>query len=209
MAAAMPPSAMTVWALPSSDLHTRATWQPCAAASIAARSPAPPAPTTTTSNSWVSYSAMVLEHPQVGDRPVGDQADVQISEGDHEEAHPRVQHVSLVEDGAPAPQPVAQRVLGEAVEVPAAEVAAGVARQRVDPQHRGVGQQHQRAHSQAEAVWEGEPPDRVPGVAAREGEHEVEEVAVDVLQDQRESRLAAVAPPGVGDGAGGRRPPER
>ncbi len=48
-AAATPPSAITVWALPSSDLHTRPTSAPAILASIAARNPAPPAPITTTS----------------------------------------------------------------------------------------------------------------------------------------------------------------
>ena len=54
--AAMPPSAMTVWALPSSDLHTRPVRAPSADAAMAARRPAPPAPMTSTSSSWVSYS---------------------------------------------------------------------------------------------------------------------------------------------------------
>ncbi len=58
-AAAIPPSAMTVWALPSSDLHTRPTLQPAAEASMAARSPAPPAPMTSTSKLWVSYVAAI------------------------------------------------------------------------------------------------------------------------------------------------------
>ncbi len=49
IAAAMPPSAITVWALPSSDLHTIAVRAPDSWAAIAARRPAPPAPTTTTS----------------------------------------------------------------------------------------------------------------------------------------------------------------
>ena len=53
IAAAMPPSAITVCALPSSDLQTRPTLTPCAAASIAARKPAPPAPMTSTSCSIV------------------------------------------------------------------------------------------------------------------------------------------------------------
>ena len=48
-AAATPPSAMTVWALPRSDLQTRPTVAPAALASIAARRPAPPAPMTSTS----------------------------------------------------------------------------------------------------------------------------------------------------------------
>ena len=49
IAAAMPPSAITVWALPSSDLQTIAVSAPASWAAIAARRPAPPAPTTTTS----------------------------------------------------------------------------------------------------------------------------------------------------------------
>jgi hypothetical protein len=57
-AAAIPPSAITVWALPSSDLHTTPTSTPAADASIAARSPAPPAPITSTSCSWVSWSVI-------------------------------------------------------------------------------------------------------------------------------------------------------
>ena len=48
-AAAMPPSAITVCALPSSDLQTSAVRAPASEAAIAARSPAPPAPITRTS----------------------------------------------------------------------------------------------------------------------------------------------------------------
>jgi hypothetical protein len=51
MAAAQPPSAITVCALPNSDLEMMAVRLPWLRASIAARSPAPPAPITTTSNS--------------------------------------------------------------------------------------------------------------------------------------------------------------
>ena len=51
MAAAMPPSAMTVWALPRSDLQISAVLTPRAEASMAARNPAPPAPMTMTSYS--------------------------------------------------------------------------------------------------------------------------------------------------------------
>ncbi len=48
-AAATPPSAITVWALPRSDFETTPTFAPVAAASMAARRPAPPAPMTSTS----------------------------------------------------------------------------------------------------------------------------------------------------------------
>jgi hypothetical protein len=53
IAAAMPPSAITVCALPSSDLVTTPTFTPRDAASMAALSPAPPAPMTRTSCSTV------------------------------------------------------------------------------------------------------------------------------------------------------------
>ena len=58
MLAAMPPSAITVWALPNSDLQMTAVRMPCSRASIAARSPAPPAPITTTSHCWRSTCVM-------------------------------------------------------------------------------------------------------------------------------------------------------
>ena len=51
IAAAMPPSAMTVCALPRSDLQISPTLTPAADASMAARKPAPPAPITSTSYS--------------------------------------------------------------------------------------------------------------------------------------------------------------
>ena len=49
IAAAAPPSAITVCALPNSDLEMMAVFLPASRASIAARRPAPPAPITTTS----------------------------------------------------------------------------------------------------------------------------------------------------------------
>ena len=49
MAAAQPPSAITVCALPNRDLEMIAVFFPRSRASIAARSPEPPAPITTTS----------------------------------------------------------------------------------------------------------------------------------------------------------------
>jgi hypothetical protein len=47
--AAMPPSAITVWALPNSDLQITAVRLPSSRAAMAARRPAPPAPITMTS----------------------------------------------------------------------------------------------------------------------------------------------------------------
>src|SRR4029453_7025550 len=52
----MPPSAITVWALPSRDLQTMAVLAPASWAAIAARRPEPPAPITTTSD-WCFSTA--------------------------------------------------------------------------------------------------------------------------------------------------------
>src|SRR6476646_4423008 len=79
IAAAAPPSAITVCALPSSDLQTSATRSPGAAASIAARSPAPPAPMTRTSDSVVSYVG-TLENPPVVPDAHRAHAHVQVGE---------------------------------------------------------------------------------------------------------------------------------
>src|SRR5437868_3380507 len=120
------------WAWPRSDLHTSPTETPAADASMAARSPAPPAPMTSTSCSWVSYSGIagshhsaacglanqerVLAEPQAAERlkesrivpnAHGAQADVEIGEADAEERQPGPLHVVLVEPGAQAPGSVA------------------------------------------------------------------------------------------------------
>src|SRR6218665_938952 len=60
--AAMPPCAATVWLRVGKTLVMQAVLKPCSAMPRVARRPAPPAPTTTTSNSWSmsSYCAMAI-----------------------------------------------------------------------------------------------------------------------------------------------------
>src|SRR6185369_13881049 len=132
-AAATPPSAMTVWALPRSDLQTSPTETPCAAASMAARRPAPPAPITRTSCSCVSYSGMAIvvprleDDPEIADHAHGHEPDVEVGEPHAEEREPGEGRMALVEPGEQVPEPVARGRLGEAVDVAPAHVAAGVA----------------------------------------------------------------------------------
>src|ERR1700761_46914 len=86
--AAQPPSAITVWALPNSDLQITATRKPCCRPSIAARRPAPPAPITSTSYACRSTSVIEFqlpnesEEPHVGDPPGRHQPDVQVGQRD-------------------------------------------------------------------------------------------------------------------------------
>src|SRR5580704_8862539 len=97
--AAMPPSAMTVWALPSKDLVTTVTLQPASAAAIAARIPAPPAPTTRTSHSMVSYGSGVAaiseDDVRVDDDPGSQRVDVDVRDDEAEHAAPRLYGVAL------------------------------------------------------------------------------------------------------------------
>src|ERR1044071_6908603 len=84
IAAAIPPSAMTVWALPSSDLQINPPVPPFPPASIAARSPAPPAPITNTSYDFCSIG--VSNKPDVVPYAHGTETHEDVAEGDREEA---------------------------------------------------------------------------------------------------------------------------
>src|SRR5664280_1616698 len=214
MAAAMPPSAITVWALPSRDLQTTAVRRPMAWASTAARRPAPPAPMMTTSNSWVSYSVMFSSsldmEAVVVDGPTGHQSHVQVGEGHEEEAHPCEEHVLPVEGGERLPELVADGRLGELLHPAAAQVPAGVAAEGVEPQQRGVDTQDGRADADPDPEARlAEGLDGVDGQDDVEDEAEVEEVPVDVLEEQREPGLSGVGAVAVGHRAGRRGQPER
>src|SRR5439155_16104189 len=118
---------------PSSDLHTSPVRAPASAAAIAARSPAPPAPITNTSTSWVSYSAM-SEEPRIVDGPRGHEPDVQVGQGHHDQARPREEHVALVQPRQPFPDPVAHRSSRALVHGAPEDVPSRVARERVPPE---------------------------------------------------------------------------
>src|ERR1700681_1102342 len=134
MPAAMPPSAITVWALPSNDFVTTVTLQPASAAAIAARMPAPPAPTTSTSHSMVSYgsgdTAISEDDVRVDEDPGAEQVDVHVGDDDAEHAAPCPERVALVEHGHPLPCAGAHLANGRlrvAVEPAADQVAPRVA----------------------------------------------------------------------------------
>src|ERR1700749_4073147 len=92
MAAPAPPSAMTVWALPSRLLQMTAVLAPASWAAMAARRPEPPAPLTRTAEEWLSSSLMESslssEEAGVGDGAAGHQPDVHVGQGHHHQAGP-------------------------------------------------------------------------------------------------------------------------
>src|ERR1022692_1628336 len=197
--AAMPPSAMTVWALPSSDLVTTVTLQPASAA-IAARMPAPPAPTTSTSHSMVSYAsgdAVTSEDDvRIDEDPGTQQVDVHVGDDNAEHAAPCPDGVALVEHGHPLPGAVAglaELRLRVAVEPAADEMAPRVAAECVAAEQDDVDQHDPGAEPElhvAVGCEEGEV-DVIPEEAG-DDQHEVEEEPVEVVEEERERGLAAV-----------------
>src|SRR6266705_3534295 len=83
----------------------------------------------------------------------------------------------------------------EAVEGPAHQVAGRVAGEAVERERSGGDQQHERADPDADAAPEARPLEHVAPEEEEVDERDVERVAVEVLEDEGEGGLAAVAVP--------------
>src|SRR5664279_1099988 len=208
--AATPRSAITVCALPNSDLQMIATRRPSPRAGMAARRPAPPAPTIRTSYRCSSWSEIrsgppwLSEEAKIADGAVRQQGDVQIGDDQPAQRHPGQQHVPAVQFRDLLPHPVSAGVTREMLELAAHDVPAGMAGQGVQPDQCGVDQQDDGAEANVAplALRVPESQDRVVGQDDPEDHREEPEVPVDVLQDQRETGLAGVPLVRLGDRAG-------
>src|SRR5688572_8891338 len=208
IAAAIPPSAMTVWALPRSDLVMTATLTPRAEASIAARRPAPPAPITRTSvsitgNCIVGVSRRpglqarrrVSENPEIRPDPHGQHPDIQVREADPDQTGPRPLHVPPVQAAHTGVCALANRPARHDIERAAGEMAERVTTKSVEPQEHHVRREDQRPDADAElrggaGLEDGAPvgrePHGYPGVVtedADEHDRDIQKVAMDVLDD--------------------------
>src|SRR5579884_1122404 len=215
MPAAMPPSAITVCALPSSDFVTTETEHPASAAAIAARMPAPPAPMTSTSVSMGMYGSLISsEHDvRVREDPGAKQMDVGVGDHDAEHAQPRPDRVAPVEDRGQRPHPVAplaQRRRRVAVQAAARQVTERVAPECVARQEKDVDQHDAGAdaHLHVAGVRVEEREEDVVPEKAGDDEHQVEEEPVQVVEEERELRLPAIPPVAHLPHRAGRRIPE-
>src|SRR5947209_2848562 len=155
MAAAMPPSAITVCALPSRDLHTTPTEAPAAEAAIAARRPAPPAPMIRTSCSCVS-KLPIISAPEVPVREAAapesaccHKTDIDIGEHDREERNPGPVAVPRIQKAHEPPHPTPRSAAAharEAVDVAAHEMSKRMAGSGVEGNEHDIGQHDQGAN---------------------------------------------------------------
>src|SRR5271156_6402211 len=119
------------------------------------------------------------ENPRVVYPPARYQADIEVREGNEDQAHPSDLHMPRVQLGHEPPELEADRVAGEMLEPATDYVAARMARKRIEPQQGCIYDQHPPAVREMEGL------DGVPSEDAVQDEPEVEEVAVDVLEDER------------------------
>src|SRR5215813_6942093 len=136
------------------------------------------------------------QQAQVTDGTRGDETDVEVGRADRDEADPRERHVVRVQ-AARAPPHRVLRARGaaarEAVEPAADEMARRVAREAVARERGRAREQDERADAQAEGETVAHGIHHVPPEKEEVHEGDVEEVAVEILEDQREGRLATVA----------------
>ena len=123
------------------------------------------------------------------------QADIEIGEADGEEADPREEHVAFVQKLKPTPGSVACGAEGGArktVELSAGQVAQRVAGESVEGEQGDVDEQNERADADAKSVrGEEESLDGVMPKKREKNDGEIKEVAMEILQNEREMRFAA------------------
>src|SRR5882757_7626581 len=135
--------------------------------------------------------------------------DVKIGEADGDEAGPGKNHVTFIEQAKKAPRGVArnaERGAGEAVELSADDVTKRVAGKSVESEEADVDEHDECAEADTEFAAEEEGFGGVVPEEAEKNNREIEEVAMNILQDERERRFAAIvfANGGFADGAGRR-----
>src|SRR3990172_1263276 len=106
------------------------------------------------------------------------------------------------------PDPVPGRGSGKDIDMPPAQMPAGVAGKRVQGEQHHVDPEDEGPDPDPETIREPERQDRIPGKDDDEEHSEIKSVAMDVLKDKGKGGFAIIAPARIGDGARRRSPPE-
>ena len=135
--------------------------------------------------------------------------DVEIGEADGDEAGPGEDHVTFIEQAKEAPCRVArnaERSARETIELSADDVTKRVAGESVESEEADVDEHDECAEADVECAVEIESFDGVVPEEAEKKDGEIKKIAMNVLQDKRERRFAAIvfANGGFANGAGRR-----
>src|SRR5579863_2067567 len=139
--------------------------------------------------------------PWLEDSPVGPDAHVAeayvyVRKADKEHADPGPLHVLPVQRRRAVVAGFADRTLGNLIQTSANQVTKGMASESVETQQNRIGDQYQRTDADTEGLAAGAvPPEGLPAVVSQdddEGDREIQEVAMDVLENQREATLAPI-----------------
>src|SRR5579871_426546 len=134
---------------------------------------------------------------------------IEIGEADGEEAEPGPHHVAAVEAAHAIVRGSADGALGHAVEHAADQVAERVASEGVAAQQDHVDEKNYRTEAYAEVTIEPHREPNIVGEQDQEEDGEIQKIAMDVLNDEREGALAEIFFARLTDGASGRIGPER
>jgi hypothetical protein len=89
---------------------------------------------------------------------------------------------------------LSKRGARKAIQLSARQMSQRMARQRVNRQQTDIHQQNQRAHAHAKLTVKKERLDNVFPQESQENDGQVKAIAMQVLQDERKPRLAAIRP---------------
>src|SRR5580698_11604843 len=118
------------------------------------------------------------------------ETNVDVREAHPEQAEPGEHHMTAVQGRDAVVAGFADGFLRHLIQTPADQVPQGVASEDVGAEQDGIHDHHQRADADSEMAVEVHGLDRVPGQQEDQYDRQVEEVAVNVLQNEREGTLA-------------------
>ena len=99
----------------------------------------------------------------------------------------------FVEAGDEAPKLIFDRCAVKGIQITTAYVAAGITRDTKNRQQRGIDEEHNRAHSQAEAVGKAKRFNYIPPEKSQNDQREIEKVTMHILEHEGKTRLSAIA----------------
>src|SRR6266704_2567690 len=129
------------------------------------------------------------------DRAAGHHAHVKVGETDGDETRPGEQHVALVQKGYATPSGKARAAEGrarKAIQLSASEMAQRVTGESVEGEQGHVQRQDDRTDTHSKVTIKKERAEGIVPEKDEEQNREVEEIAVNILEDKRKRGFATI-----------------